>query len=97
MEYIIVFLPLISAFLSGFFGKKIGDKNNQILASVLVTISGILSLLVFYWVLTQDYSENKLIFNWISSGSFNVNWSIYIDSLTAVMLVIVSLISSTDL
>jgi len=94
MEYLIVFLPLIGAFTSGFFGKKIGNRNSQIFTSVLVTISGILSLFVFYKVLVQGYSENKLIFNWITSGDFDVNWSIYIDSLTAVMLVVVSLISS---
>ncbi len=94
MEYLIVFLPLVGAFISGFFGKKIGDRNSQILASVLVAFSGILSLFIFYKVIVNDYSENKLIFNWITSGSFNVNWSIYIDSLTAVMLVVVSLISS---
>ena len=29
MEYLIVFLPLFSAFISGFFGTKIGDKNNM--------------------------------------------------------------------
>ena len=43
MEYLIVFLPLFSAFISGFFGTKIGDKNTQILSSILITISGILS------------------------------------------------------
>ncbi len=94
MEYIIVFLPLISAFVSGFFGKKIGDKYCQILAGSLVGISGILSIIIFFKTLTENYISNKLIFNWISSGNFNVNWSIYIDSLTSVMLVVVTLISS---
>jgi len=94
VEYAIVFFPLLASIISGFFGKKIGDKYCQILASTLVGISGILSLIIFYKVLAQDYSSNKLIFNWITSGSFNVNWSINIDSLTAVMLVVVSLISA---
>jgi len=94
MEYAIVFLPLLGAFISGFFGKRIGDKNSQILTSTLTTISGILSLIIFYKVLFQDYSSNKIMFHWISSGDFNVNWSINIDALTAVMLVVVSLISS---
>ena len=94
MEYAIVFLPLIGSFISGFFGKKLGDKYCQILTSLLVSISGILSLFIFYKVLAQDYSSNKLIFNWINSGDFQVNWSIIIDPLTAVMLVVVSLISS---
>ena len=94
MEYAIVFLPLIGSFVSGFFRNKIGDKYSQILTSSLVAASGILSLFIFYLVLTQDYSSNKPIFNWINSGNFNVNWSIHIDSLTSVMLVVVCLISS---
>ncbi len=94
MEYAIVFLPLIGSFISGFFGKKIGDKYCLILTSSLVAISAALSLLIFYQVLTQEYYSNKLIFNWISSGKFFVNWSISIDPLTSVMLVVVSLISS---
>ena len=94
MEYAIVLSPLLGSIISGFFGKKIGDKACQILTSSLVSISAILSLLIFYKVLTQDYSSNKLIYNWISSGNFYVDWSIYIDPLTSVMLVVVSLISS---
>ena len=94
MEYAILFLPLISSIISGFFGKKIGIKFSQILAGILITISAILSLIIFYHVLINDYLSNKLIFNWISSGDFIVNWSINIDPLTAVMLVVVSLISS---
>jgi len=94
MEYAIVFLPLLGSIISGFFGKHIGDKYTQILTSSLVAIAGVLSLLIFYQVLIQDYSSNKLIFNWISSGNFEVNWSVKIDSLTSIMLVIVTLISS---
>ena len=94
MEYAIVFLPLIGSFISGFFGKRIGVKNCQILTSSFVSISAILSIFIFYQVLTQDYNSNKLIFNWINSGNFIVNWSIFIDPLTSVMLVVVSLIST---
>jgi len=94
MEYLIVFLPLLGSFISGFFGKRIGDKSCQIITSLFVGISGILSLFIFYKVLTQDYYSNKLIFNWISSGDFYVNWSINVDPLTSVMLVVVTIISS---
>jgi len=94
MEYAIVFLPLIGSFISGFFGKKLGDKNCQILVCSFVAISGILSLFIFYEVLFNNYSSNKLIFNWISSGDFKANWSINIDPLTSVMLVVVSVISA---
>ena len=94
MEYAIVFLPLIGSFVSGIFGKNLGDKNSQILTSSFVLLSAILSIFIFYEVITQGYSSNKHIFNWISSGNFNIHWSINIDPLTSVMLVVVSLISS---
>jgi len=94
MEYVLVLLPLVGSIVSGFFGKKLGAKLCQILTSSFVSISAILSLFIFYKVFVQDYTSNKLIFNWISSGDFYVNWSIQIDPLTSVMLVIVSLISS---
>jgi len=94
MEYAIVFLPLLSSLISAFLGKKIGDKYSQFISSTLVGISAILSIYIFYLVLFQNYSSNKLVFTWIGSGNFFVNWSIYIDTLTAVMLVVVSLIST---
>ena len=94
MEYLIVMLPLLGSIVSGFFSKSIGTKQCQLLTSSFVSISGILSLYIFYQVIINDYHSNKIIFNWITSGSFNVNWSINIDPLTSVMLVVVSLISS---
>ena len=94
MEYLIVLLPLLGSFISGFFGKKLGSKPCQILTSSFVSISAVVSLYIFYETFVQGYSSNKLIFNWITSGNFNVNWSINVDPLTSVMLVVVSLISS---
>ena len=94
MEYLIVLLPLLGSIISGFLGKRLGAKTCQILTSLLVSVSAILSLFIFYEVFAQNYSSNKLIFRWISSGDFQVNWSIYIDPLTSVMLVVVSLISA---
>ena len=94
MEYLIVLLPLFGSIISGFFGKKLGAKTCQVLTSLLVSVSAILSLFIFYEVFAQNYSSNKLIFRWISSGDFQVNWSIYVDSLTSVMLVVVSSISA---
>jgi len=94
MEYFAIFLPLLGSFISGFFGKNLPTRFSEILTSVFISISAILSLIIFYNVILYDYYSNKLIFNWISSGNFIVNWSIFIDPLSSVMLVVVSLISS---
>ena len=95
MEYAIILLPLLGSILSGFFGNQLGSRLCQILTTLFVSISAVLSLIIFYETLFNNYSNNRLIFNWITSGNFVVNWSIFIDPLTAVMLVIVNLISST--
>ena len=94
MEYFIIFLPLLAALISGFFGKKIGDRLSEIITSLFVSISAVLSLFIFYKVITLGYEKNIIIAKWINSGTLNVNWSIYIDALSSVMLVVVTLISS---
>jgi NADH-quinone oxidoreductase subunit L len=94
MEFSILFLPLLASIISGFFGKFIGDRNSEIITSLLVSISAILSIVIFYNVIINQYENNVLISTWINSGSLNVNWSIKIDALSSVMLVVVTLVSS---
>ena len=94
MELSIIFLPLIASIISGFFGRFIGDRNSEIVTSLLVSISAILSIYVFYEVVVNNYQENIVIAKWINSGSLDVNWSMNIDPLSSVMLVVVTLVSS---
>ncbi len=93
-EYLIIFLPLAGAIISGFFGKSLGSRNSEILTSLFISISSIFSFLIFYKVFNDGYTNNLDIFTWINSGTFNVNWSIKIDALSSVMLVVVTLVSS---
>ena len=94
MEISILALPLIASIISGFFGKFIGDRNSEIVTSLLVSISAILSAIVFYEVIFNQYEENIIIATWINSGSLEVNWSMKIDALSSVMLVVVTFVSA---
>ena len=94
MEYFIIFLPLLASIISGFFGKKLGDRLSQIVTSLFVSTSAILSFFVFFKVINQNYENNIIISTWINSGSLSVNWSMKIDALSSVMLVVVSLVSA---
>ena len=93
MGYFIIFLPLLASFISGFFGRKIGSRNSEIISCILVSISSILSIIIFLEVMS-GYNENLIITTWITSGSLNVNWSINIDPLSSIMLVVVTFVSS---
>jgi len=94
MEISIIALPLIASIISGFFGKFIGDRNSEIVTSLLVSISAVLSIIVFYEVIFNQYEENIIIAKWINSGSLEVNWTMKIDALSAVMLVVITFISA---
>ena len=94
MEIWIIALPLIASIISGFFGKFIGDRNSEIVTSLLVTISAILSSFVLYEVIFNQYQDNIIIATWINSGTLDVNWSMKIDPLSAIMLVVVTSVSS---
>jgi NADH-quinone oxidoreductase subunit L len=94
MELSIITLPLIASIISGFFGKYFGDRNSEIVTSLLVSISAILSIIVFYNVVFNQYEVNIIIATWINSGTLEVNWSMKIDSLSSVMLVVVTSVSA---
>ena len=93
MEYATVFLPLIGAIVS-YFGKSLGNLFSQIISCFFIFISAILSILIFYEGIVNDNYGNYLIFQWINSGNFVADWSIKIDPLSSVMLVVVTSISA---
>ena len=94
MAYLLVFLPLAASFVVGFFGRALGDRLSQIITCVCVVISALLSIYMFVDVALHSHVYNFKIANWISSGGLKLNWSIYIDTLTSVMLVVVTSVSA---
>jgi NADH-quinone oxidoreductase subunit L len=94
MYQAIVFLPLLGAFIAGFFGRWIGDRGAQIVTCGLLAVSALLSLSAFAQVALGGQTEHIQLATWISSGGFALDWALKIDSLTAVMLVVVTGISA---
>ena len=93
MEYAILFLPLAGS-IAGYFGKSLGSLFSELTTTFFVTVSAILSLIVFFNGINEDIYGNYKIFEWVNSGSFIANWSINVDPLSSVMLVVVTFISS---
>ena len=94
MSYVLVFAPLIGFLLTICFGKLLGDRISQILTSSLVLVSALISFFYFFKFISNDTAIiNDQIINWLSSGKLNFDWSIYIDPLTSLMLVVITSIS----
>jgi len=93
MEYAIIFLPLLGSIL-GYLGRKIVKYFAEFTTSLFVSLSAIFSIIIFWrGYQTGEYGNYK-IFEWISSGNFVANWSINIDPLSSVMLMVVTFVSA---
>ncbi len=90
----IVFLPLLGAIISGFFGRLVGDRPSEIITTGFLMIAAMLSWFVFIQVGFGSETARVPVQRWITSGDLDVAWSLRIDTLTAVMLVVVTTVSA---
>ncbi len=90
----IVFFPLLGSIIAGLFGRFIGARASEIVTTALLIASALLSCYAFYDVALSGNSYTVPIAPWVTSGDFQVGWTLRIDALTAVMLVVVTGVSS---
>ena len=94
MYQAIVFLPLIGALIAGFGGRAIGAKASEYVTTLFLIVAALLSWVAFFTVAMGDGETVRVpIMRWIDSGALNVEWALRIDTLTAVMLVVVNTVS----
>ncbi len=93
MYVLITFAPLLGAVLAGFFGRSLGDRAAMLITSLLMTAAAIMSWAALYTVGFGHNPAHVNLLSWIHSGDFQVNWALQIDTLTAVMLVVVNTVS----
>ncbi|MEQ1902402.1 MAG: NADH-quinone oxidoreductase subunit L [Devosia sp.] len=99
----IVFFPLIGALVAGLLGRIIGHRTSEYVTTGLLIVAAGLSWVVFagYWFAPEaaegaEHAEvtKVLVLNWIHSGPLVLDWVLRVDTLTAVMLVVVTTVSS---
>ncbi|MGL4396364.1 MAG: NADH-quinone oxidoreductase subunit L [Hyphomicrobium sp.] len=95
MIYIaIVFLPLIGALIAGLFGRVIGARPSEIVTTLCLAVAALLSWIVFVDVGFSHTTQKIQLLRWVTSGELDTSWALRIDTLTAVMLVVVTTVSS---
>src|SRR5210317_2070283 len=93
MEYAIIFLPLVGSII-GYLGRSLIKYFSEVVTSLFVCLSAIFSIIVFWNGIQNNSYGNYKIFEWVSSGSFIANWSINIDPLSSLMLIVVTFVSA---
>src|SRR5579864_1496291 len=90
----IVFLPIIGSAIAGLLGRVIGARASEVVTTSLLFVSLALSLVAFNDVALQGHKYIIPILPWLHSGQFVADWTVRIDGITAVMLVVVTGVSS---
>nr|YP_010470380.1 NADH dehydrogenase subunit 5 [Symbiochloris sp. SG-2018]UVF37868.1 NADH dehydrogenase subunit 5 [Symbiochloris sp. SG-2018] len=90
----ILLLPFLSALNCLMFGRYLGIRGAGLLATLLMMITNMLSLAIFYEVAICASPCTLTIHPWFASEMFEAEWGLLFDTLTAVMLVVVTSISA---
>src|SRR6201986_4588892 len=90
----IVFLPLLGSAIAGLLGRVIGARAAMFITTGLLFVSAALSIIAFNDVALEGHKYIVQIMPWIHSGDFAVDWTVRVDGITAVMLVVVTGVSS---
>jgi len=100
----IVFLPLLASMIAGFIAfvdcgndkhkKHRMDMYAQYLTAGVLLVSMVLSWITFYKVGLHGEAFTVKVLTWIQSGNIDLNWALKVDTLTAVMLIVVTTVSA---
>jgi NADH-quinone oxidoreductase subunit L len=94
LAFFVVFLPLIAAVIAGFGHRLIGTRIAQAVTVFCIIIAAIISVVIFSGLLQGGSTFDTAIMPWIVSGDLTLNWALKVDMLTAVMLCVVTIVSS---
>ncbi len=90
----IIFLPLLGFLFCFLLGKQFNYKVYQISTTSILFLCALFSWVIFIQFINNKETEIIFILNWITSGNFIVDWSIRLDTLTAVMFIVVTTVSA---
>ncbi len=90
----IIFLPLLGFLFCFLLGKQFNYRVYQISTTSVLFLCTLFSWIIFIHFINNKETEIIFILNWITSGNFIVDWSIRLDTLTAVMFIVVTTVSA---
>jgi NADH-quinone oxidoreductase subunit L len=88
-----VFLPLLGAFIAGIFGRFIGDRGSQLVTCAAMVLAAVLGVILFSVVAVHGHGQTVHLFTWIDTGDLQVEWALRYDTLSAVMVAVVTVVS----
>ena len=89
-----IFFPLLGASISGFFGRWIGPKAAQWASVLCMVLAAICGSAAFFQVALGGHPTTQPISTWMDVGGLEVSWALRYDTLSVVMVAMVTFIST---
>jgi NADH-ubiquinone oxidoreductase chain 5 len=89
----VIILPFLSTCLVGFFGKILGARGAIIISNIYILLTFIISLISLYEINLSGSKVAIELWSWFSIGILELKWCFLFDSLTCLMLVVITSIS----
>ncbi|MCC2646682.1 MAG: nuoL [Rickettsiaceae bacterium] len=89
-----IFLPLISSIICGLFSSKISHKQAGLISNIALFATAICAAITFVEVGINNDIKHIILLNWIDSDLLKANWTISVDHLSSIMLVVVTFVSA---
>jgi NADH-ubiquinone oxidoreductase chain 5 len=94
MYLLVLTLPILSTICAGLMGRWIGGRGAAILSTALIMLTFSISCFIFYEVALLKSVCLIELTPWIITETYNLKWGFLFDTLTAVMLIVITSISS---
>ena len=94
MYQAIVFLPLLGFLIAGLFGRAIGARASEVVTTSFLFIACLLAWIAFFAVGFGDHDTRVQVMKWIYVGDLKIDWAFRIDTMTVIMLIVVTSVSS---
>lgn len=93
MSIVSLFAPLVGFLIASCFGRFLGDRVSAWITTFLLGVSCFVSWWVLMGFIGGASAVEKAFLQWVFLSKFQISWGMYLDTLTAVMLVVVTTVS----
>jgi len=95
LESLAIFPPLAAAAIVGLFGRRaLGDRASQLITCGGVLLAAAVAIWLFVTVALGHQPHTIHLFHWIGSGTLQIDWALKLDTLSVVMISVVTIVSS---
>nr|WCH58032.1 NADH dehydrogenase subunit 5 [Hypnea brasiliensis] len=90
----IILLPMLGSLFSGFGGRWVGSKGSCMVTTTCVGLAAILSGIAFIEIGLGSMTIHIILKPWVESGLVKVHWGFLFDTITSIMLIVITSIST---